>query len=214
MYLIEVLAKTVKSIKIVSPNLYQFKNLEEKLFHEYGIAIQFSNSFQKGLASSQFIINLDFMPIDINAYTLFEDAVIINCIEENLKIKSKLFHGVVVNHYEIKCRKELEEKLKRINVYHDFNVFLLYESLLNTDRNMADMFQRIENDKIEITSLLGNNGTIQKREFKNVTKKLDKKIKKKVIYINNKTAYELKKKIKGEDHYGRKRNFINPRGIW
>ena len=178
MYLMETLAKTVKSVKIVSTNLYKFKKLEEKLYHEYGIAIQFSNSFQKSLANSKIVVNFDFSSIDINTYALFENAIIINCMEDDLKIKSKLFNGIIVNKCEIKFRKELQEKFKKLNLYNQFNPFLLYESILNTDRNLPNLFEKINNDKIEITSLIGNNGTINKREFKNVNKKLDKKIKK------------------------------------
>ena len=66
LYLIERLSKLVKSIKIVSSNIHKFKNLETKLYEEDGIAIQFSNSYQKSLAKSKIIVNLDFNEIEIN----------------------------------------------------------------------------------------------------------------------------------------------------
>ena len=42
---IKEIAKLVKNLKIVSINIYKFRKLEEKLYNELGIAIQFSNSF-------------------------------------------------------------------------------------------------------------------------------------------------------------------------
>lgn len=176
-YLIEKLARTVKSIKVVSSNIYKFKNLEEKLYNEYGIAIQFSNSYKKSLAKSKIIMNLDFNEIDINEYELFNKSIIINCTENDIKIKSKLFNGIVINSCNIKLPKIIKDKFKRINIYDDYNWLALYESITNNETNFDRMLKKIDDDKIYILNLIGNNGIINKNEFKNISKKLDKKIK-------------------------------------
>lgn len=176
-YLIEKLARTVKSIKVVSPNIYKFKNLEEKLYNEYGIAIQFSNSYKKSLAKSKIIMNLDFNEIDINEYELFNKSIIINCTENDIKIKSKLFNGIVINSCNIKLPKIIKDKFKRINIYDDYNWLALYESITNNETNFDRILEKINDDKIYILNLIGNNGIINKNEFKNISKKLDKKIK-------------------------------------
>ena len=176
-YLIEKLARTVKSIKVVSSNIYKFKNLEEKLYNEYGIAIQFSNSYKKSLAKSKIIMNLDFNEIDINEYELFNKSIIINCTENDIKIKSKLFNGIVINSCNIKLPKIIKDKFKRINIYDDYNWLALYESITNNETNFDRMLKKIDDDKISILNLIGNNGIINKNEFKNIYKKLDKKIK-------------------------------------
>ena len=155
-YLIKELAKTVKNIKIVSSNLYKFKKLEETLYEDFGIAIQFSNSYKKSLAKSQMIINLDFNEMDINEYTLFEKGIIINCTENKLKIKSMLFNGVIVNSYQIEWKKELQDKFKTIGLYNQYNSFLLYESIINTNYKISQLFDKIEEDKIKIIGLIGN----------------------------------------------------------
>lgn len=173
-YLIEKLARTVKSIKIVSSNIYKFKNMEEKLYNEYGIAMQFSNSYKKSLAKSKIIINLDFNEIDINEYTLFNNSIIINCAEKEIKIKSKLFNGIVINSYNIKLPKIIKDKFKKINIYEEYNDLTLYESIINQETNFSRIFERLDEDKISISNLIGNNGTINKKEFKNIFKKLDK----------------------------------------
>lgn len=174
LYLIERLSKLVKSIKIVSSNIHRFKNLETKMYEEEGIAIQFSNSYQKSLAKSKIIINLDFNEIDINEYKLFDKAIVINCIEDNIKIKSKLFNGIVINSYQIKFRKELINHFKKDEIESQYNHLLLYESTIYNEKNINKLFEKIEEDKVNITSLIGNNGIINKKEIKNLSKKLDK----------------------------------------
>ena len=170
-YLIEKLARTVKSIKVVSSNIYKFKNLEEKLYNEYGIAIQFSNSYKKSLAKSKIIMNLDFNEIDINEYELFNKSIIINCTENDIKIKSKLFNGIVINSFNIKLPKIIKDKFKRINIYDGYNCLTLYESILNKEKDYNEILKKIDDDKISILNLIGNNGIINKKELKSLTKK-------------------------------------------
>lgn len=159
--LIEEISKIVKSIKIVSLNIYKFRKLEEKLYNEDGIAIQFSNSYKKSLEKSNLIINFDFSEIEINEYNICNNAIIINCCKENIKIKSRLFEGIIVNSYDINLDKESIQKFKDINIYHSYKKIILYASIIenNSKNNIG------ENAKV--INLIGNNGIINKKEFKN-----------------------------------------------
>ncbi len=174
MYLIEKIAKTVKTLKIVSLNIYKFKKIEEKLYNEYGIAIQFSNSYKKSLEKSKLIINLDFNLLEINEYEIFDKAIIINCLEENIKIKSKLFNGIIVNSYDIQLNKEMVQKFKQMNSYFEYKKLLIYASIIEKEENIFKIFEKIEADKIDIINLIGNSGVINKKEFKNIEKSLTK----------------------------------------
>ena len=178
MYIIEELAKSVKTLKIVSFNIYKFKNLEDRLYNEYGIAIQFSNSYKKSLQKSKTIINLDFNEIEINEYEIYNSAIIINCIENNIKIKSRLFNGIVVNSCNISFKKEIINKFKSTNIYENYNKLILYASIIENKNDFTEINEQLEKDKINIINLIGNNGEINKKEFKNIDKKLDKNIKK------------------------------------
>jgi len=173
-YLIERLSKLVKSIKLVTPNIYKFKNLEEKLYNELGIALQFSNSYKKSLFKSKIIINLDYNIIDINEYEIFDKAIIINCTEDDIKIKSKLFNGIIINSCNIKFKKEIRDKFRKMNIYNKYSSLLLYKSVINEEKNFDKIFKKLDEDKVIITNLIGNNGIINKNEFKNIFKKLDK----------------------------------------
>lgn len=178
LFLIEELCKLVKNVKIISLNIHKFKSLEEKLYNEYGIAIQFSNSYKKSLEKSKIIINLDFSDIEINEYKIFDYAIIISCITDNIKIKSKLFNGLIINSWEINFRKEIIDKLKKEQIYSNFRKLILYASIIENEKDISKIFEIIELDKVRITNLIGNNGYINKKEIKNIDKSLDKNLKK------------------------------------
>lgn len=178
LFLIEQISKLVKSLKIVSINIYKFRKLEEKLYNEDGIAIQFSNSYKKSLEKSSIIINLDYSEIEINEYNICNNAIIINCIKENIKIKSRLFEGININSYDINMDKEIINVFKKIHIYENYKKLILYASIIEKDNDFFVSYRNLEENKVSIINLIGNNGIINKKEFKNITKKLDKNKKK------------------------------------
>ena len=161
-YIIEEIAKNALNVKIISNNIYKFKKIEEKLYDEYGIAIQFSNSYKKSLSKSNIIINLDFDEIDLNEYLIYDRALIINCTNQNIKIKSKLFNGVVINSVNISFNQELKDKFKNLGLYNDFSSLILLASVLEQENYKTD----INNYLVKIKNLYGNNGQISKNELK------------------------------------------------
>ena len=161
-YIIEEIAKNALNVKIISNNIYKFKKIEEKLYDEYGIAIQFSNSYKKSLSKSNIIINLDFDEIDLNEYLIYDRAIIINCTNQNIKIKSKLFNGVVINSVNISFNQELKDKFKNLGLYNDFSSLILLASVLEQENYKTD----INNYLVKIKNLYGNNGQISKNELK------------------------------------------------
>jgi len=174
MYLIEEISKLVKNLKIVSLNIYKFKKLEEKLYNEFGIPIQFSNSYKKSLEKSKIIVNLDFSEIEINEYEIFDKAIIINCINNSIKIKSRLFNGIIINSCNIDFKKEIINKFKKMQIFEQYKKIILYASIIENEIDIQKIFEKLIYDKINIISLIGNSGNINKKEFKNVDKKLDK----------------------------------------
>ena len=178
LFLIEEIAKLVKSLKIVSINIYKFRKLEEKLYNELGIAIQFSNSYKKSLEKANIIINLDYSEIEINEYNICNNAIIINCTKNNIKIKSRLFEGININSYDINMNKEIINNFKRIHIYENYKKLILYAGIIEKDNDFSVSYNNLKEDKVSIINFIGNNGIINKKEFKNVTKKLDKNKKK------------------------------------
>ena len=165
-YIIKKIAMQSKITKIVSKKIYKFKTLEENLYNEYGIPIQFSNSYQKSLSKADIIINLDFDNIEINEYNINNNAIIINT-KDILKIKTKSFNGIVVNSIRIKFSKELNEIFNRNFLLDKYDNIILYESTINwKDKNYNKIEEKKEKDKVKILNLIGNNGIISKREIK------------------------------------------------
>ena len=151
-----------KSVKIVSKQINKFKNLEEKLYNENGIAIQFSNSYKKSLKKSDIIINLDFCETDINEYEINTNAIIINT-EDKLKIKTKLFNGIVVNSYNIKFVKTVNKLNEIIKILDEFDNLFIYESIINSDNKYL-----LNDNNVKVINTIGNNGIILDKEFKNI----------------------------------------------
>lgn len=178
LFLIEQISKLVKSLKIVSINIYKFRKLEEKLYNELGIAIQFSNSYKKSLEKSNIIINFDYNEIEINEYNICNNAIIINCIKDNIKIKSRLFEGININSYDVNMDKEIINNFKKLHIYENYKKIILYASIIEKDNDFFISYNNIKENKVSIINFIGNNGIINKKEFKNVTKKLDKNKKK------------------------------------
>ncbi len=160
------LAMQCKTLKIVSKKIYQFKNLEQKLYEDYGIAIQFSNSYQKSLLKAEIIVNLDFNEVELNEYTIFPKAIVINT-SQPIKIKTKLFSGIIVNSCEIKFLKKIKEIFNKNSLLEKFDSLLLYESIENwKSMEYSHAEEKIEEHKVHILNLIGNNGRINQKEFK------------------------------------------------
>lgn len=165
-FIITRLAMEYKTIKIVSKKIYQFKKLEEILYNENGVAIQFSNSYQKSLLKSELILNLDFNDIQINEYVINSKAIIIN-VQEKIKIKSKLFNGIIINSCRIKFSDDLKKMFSKEKLLHRYDMLMLYESIVDWEKHdYESIIEDMEDDKVNILNLIGNNGIISKKEFK------------------------------------------------
>ena len=171
MYLIEELAKLSKTLKIVSLNIYKFKKLEEKLYNDEWIAIQFSNSYKKSLEKAKIIINLDFNELEINEYDIFDKAIILNCIDNNIKIKSRLFNGIIINSCDIEYKKEIINEFKEIKIYENYTRLMLYASSIEKEDNIFKVNEKLNEDCLSVISLIGNSGIINKKEFQNILDK-------------------------------------------
>ena len=69
------------------------------------------------------------------------------------------------------------DQFKKNEIDSQYNHLLLYESIIYHERSITKLFDKMEDDKVKINSLIGNNGIIDKKEIKNISKKLDKWLK-------------------------------------
>lgn len=144
------IAKAVKSLKIVTNDANKFLYIEEKLYIEYGIAIQVTNNKEKGIANAHIIINFDFDEKKINEYVLPSLSTIIN-IKQKISINSIKFNGNIINNYKIKYNELIAEQFLEKT---DFDSNVLYESLIYRRDTFTNIKKQLDKDEVKIIELM------------------------------------------------------------
>lgn len=152
---IELLAQKVKSLNIVTNYPSRFINMSNYLFEEMGIIVKVSTGRK---ITGNIIINIDFNETKINEYRINPKAVIINCVCPT-EILSKQFEGINIYSYNIMVPDEYK--------IDKFNPTFIYESNIYS-RQMKEIEEKIRNDDVKISELIGKNGVINKEEFLNL----------------------------------------------
>lgn len=152
---IQQIARVVKNLNIVTNNIDVFKQIEDKLYNDLGIAIRVTNNKRKSLIKSDVIINLDFNDETIAKYTLPPNGIVVN-INRKVALK-KRFNGINISNYKI----SVPVKYKLAN----FKDNVMYESKIYSKTLYENIIQRIRKDDIKILGLIGNNGIIQPKEY-------------------------------------------------
>jgi len=161
---IKLLAQNVKNLNIVTVNLEFYKSLAQELYNSFGISIRISNNKKKILVHSDIIFNFDYQEVLLNKFTLPLNGIIIN-YNNKIKIYNKLFNGLAIHSYTIDTHKDLIENFKSDYLLNSFDLEVLYESLYFNEISFTNMLYHFIEDKLIITSLLGNNGKISKKEI-------------------------------------------------
>ena len=133
----------------MTPKVHNFLYLEEKLYSEYGIAIQVTSNKNKAIANSEIIVNFDFDSEMINKYNICNDAYIIN-IKKETKIDDLKFNGIIFNNYEIEYNKEI---LNQIPEKEEFDDNILYESLIYRRDTFLHIRKQLDFDKVKLMKL-------------------------------------------------------------
>lgn len=150
-YIINKLVQKVKTMNIITKEVEKYKTLEE-LMQEKGIAISVTNNKKKSLKKAKIIINLDFTKEEINKFTIFRNAMLINLTQEKIT-NLKGFEGIIIQDIELKL--EQEKWIKENKLLESFRQLEIYESISNISK------------KIKISKLCGNNGKIDEKELLN-----------------------------------------------
>lgn len=150
------IAENVKLLNVVTENISVFKQIEEKLLNEKGIMIRVTNNKKKVLLKSDVILNLDFNEEQFRKYNIPNRGIIVN-VNVPIKNMRKSFNGVNVNGYNL----VIPQNYKREN----FDDTEMYESVLYTKTQYANIVNRIIQDNVNIKNLVGNNGIIQEKEY-------------------------------------------------
>lgn len=157
--IIKLIATKVKTIEIVSSDIKKFEQLEQELYDKFGILIKISNNKKFSLKNSELILNMDFSSEQIDEYNINPNAIIIST-KEKVSIKTKKFNGININFYEIEDNQIFDK-------YKSFDKRLVYESFVINLKSFDGIINKISQDNIKISALIGNNGKLPEREFVN-----------------------------------------------
>lgn len=144
------IAQLVKTLKIVTNNISKFIYIEEKLYTEFGIAVQVTNNKEKALNNAEIILNLDFDYDKISKYNINKDAIIIN-IKQEIQTLGSNFKGKLINNYKIGYNEELLEEFKE---RFDFDRNVLYESLIYRRDTFEHIRKQLEMDEVKLLNII------------------------------------------------------------
>lgn len=133
-----------KAVNIITPNIREFKKLEENL-EESSETFAVLNNKKKSLTRAQYIINVDFNEKEILEYNINRTATIINLNKGKLHLNN--FDGYVINNIEVNSENQ------------KFDVKDLYLANIISAKQIQDI---IESGKYR---LIGNNGYIFQSYF-------------------------------------------------
>ncbi len=162
LYYIKKLARSVKSLMIITNQKWRYEDIQDELFNEDGTVLIVANNKRKSLKNIDIVINFDFDHDRLNSFIINDDAIIVN-LKERIDIVAKRFRGININYYEISFKNRVFEMLEWIKYFQDNDV---YESYLYQNTSIENIMSIINNDKIRIKSLIGNNGKIPEKEYK------------------------------------------------
>lgn len=164
--LIKEISDKIKLLNIVTNKENMLRKVEEELKVEKGIALNINNNYRKSLLKSDIIINFDFSEEEFNKYTLPKKSCILSK-NKKIKILSKSFEGVYIVDYDISFPRKY---LRYLINFKDFNNVILYESFIKKRTIRKNIIKEIEEDNINILTLIGQNGKIRKTEINNLSK--------------------------------------------
>ena len=154
---IKLISNEFKLVNIITNNIKRFEKLKEEIYNESGIIVTISNNKKKSLSKSEIIVNFDFNEEDLNKYNLYENAVVINFVE-NIKVNKKRFNGICINNYEINAKR-----LKEIYSVEFLDNYYLRD-LFEAEFFRKDLFYNIRKDiatnNVKIKELYTINGIL------------------------------------------------------
>lgn len=154
---------------VVSKDIRELRKLQEYILEKDNILIAVSNNKRKALKRAKYILNINLTKSELEKYNINRNAIIIN-LEENVIYDDKTFNGININYFELEIPDEYIETFEEIGEKFDF--LTLYETIvfINSKRKKMLIKDIINEDKVRIKYLIGNNGMISTEELKQMVK--------------------------------------------
>lgn len=144
-----------KMINIVTPNINNFKRLEDNLENSLE-TITILNNKRKSLSRAKYIINIDFSMEEIESYNINRTAIIFNLFDTELK-NLKNFDGIIIKNVQIQ-----NEEQAKYNLQDEYTANILNKQEIRLELNNK-IKETIQKQQI---NLIGNNGIINFKQLK------------------------------------------------
>ena len=143
------IAKSVKTLKIVTKSKNSYSYIENELFQKDGIAIQITNNKEKSLSNVDIILNFDFNEERISKYKINHNAIIID-LGKKITLNKDNFNGKIINNYEI----TFNEENYNLNINKDnFERNILYESYIYRKDTFDNIRKQLKQDNLKIIKI-------------------------------------------------------------
>ena len=143
------IAKSVKTLKIVTKSKISYSYIEKELFEKDGIAIQITNNKEKCLLNVDIILNFDFNEERISEYKINHNAILIN-LGKKIEINKDIFKGKIINDYDITFDEEnYDIEINKNN----FEKNILYESYIFRRDTFENIQKQLKKDELKIRLL-------------------------------------------------------------
>lgn len=158
---LKVFIENFRMTNIVTNDLERLKNVQDNLLYNDNILISVSNNKKKALKRAKYILNVNLNKGELEKYRINREAIIVN-IKEDVHYDDISFAGINVKYLEVELPDEYLERFEKVGMKFD-NV-KLYESVLLKEgmnkRKVEEVQERIKNDGVRVTALIGNKGIL------------------------------------------------------
>ena len=155
--IIKNLGNKFKNINIITTKIKKFDRIEREVYNEKGLVLNVTNNFKKACEKSKIVFNIDFDERNFNKVTFLPSAVIVN-IDNYIDVKQSNFIGKNIDSYNINLPKKYKKVYNRLK---NFNSSILYESFIYKKTSNKNIWNEINDDKIEILLLESQNKVIR-----------------------------------------------------
>lgn len=153
---IKKLSDKVKNINIITNKIRKFEKLEKDVYEKNGLLLNVTNNFKKAGLKSRIIFNFDFDEKSFNKIIFLPDATIVN-LQKYIAVKQSNFHGRMVDFYSVNLPRKYQKIYSRLR---NFNSSILYESFIYKKTCAQNIWNEIQNDKVEIIILESQNKVV------------------------------------------------------
>lgn len=154
--LISNIARSVKSLIVVTNDADRYRRLAEELFEKYGIILKVFEKDKTNFKYAHLIINVDFLSTELNKIAISPNSVVICGFAKNYVPKNN-FNGIVIKYVDIISGRE---ELPGID-----NLAICEVKIYNYLRKIKENDRVFEREGYRINGYIGENGKISSEEF-------------------------------------------------